>query len=213
MSHSFLSWRCLLAALGALAGLATLGARQPPLPPNPEPPAKTFVCAIKTNHGTIKVELFPGKAPLSVKNFLGYVRKKHYDGLVFHRVIANFMIQGGGYRKGLANAATDAAMRALEAPTGKPIKNEAGNGLSNKRGTLAMARTANPDSATAQFYINVKDNDFLDRAGGGYCVFGKVIAGMAVVDKIEKVATKKLNTFSDVPTADVVIESIRRVPR
>jgi cyclophilin family peptidyl-prolyl cis-trans isomerase len=185
--------------------------------PEPEPPSKRVLCAIKTNHGTIKVELDPDKAPLTVKNFLDYVRKKHYDGLVFHRVIADFMIQGGGYKKGLANAANDAAIRALEAKTAAPIKNEAANGLSNRRGTLAMARTVQPDSATAQFFINVKDNAFLDRARAhdkvGYCVFGKVVAGMDVIDRIRKARTKSVGTFRDVPAVDVVIESIRRVPR
>ncbi len=204
---------CLFAALGCLA--ASPGARADQ--PDPEPPSRRTICAIRTNHGTIKVELFPDKAPLTVKNFLAYVHRKHYDGLVFHRVIADFMIQGGGYRKGVANAAGDAGLRALEAKTAGPIKNESANGLSNKRGTIAMARTAEPDSATAQFFINVKDNPFLDPAKftgrAGYCVFGKVIEGMDVVDKIGKVRTKSVGAFRDVPSEDVVIESIRRVPR
>jgi peptidyl-prolyl cis-trans isomerase B (cyclophilin B) len=178
---------------------------------DPEPPRKGTFVVIKTNHGTIKVELFADKAPNTVKNFLGYVSKKHYDGLVFHRVIENFMIQGGGYKKGLtkAKAASD-----VEAPAGAPIKNESANGLSNKRGTIAMARTSAPDSAKAQFFINVKDNDFLDRAksrdGAGYCVFGKVVAGLDVVDKIRKVKTVRAAGLDDVPVEDVVIQSIRR---
>jgi cyclophilin family peptidyl-prolyl cis-trans isomerase len=211
MPRLLLPWSSLLAVLGVLAPVASADE------PDPEPPAKKVVCAIKTNHGTIKLELFPDKAPQTVKNFLGYVARKHYDGLVFHRVIENFMIQGGGYKKGVANAAGDAAFRALEMPAGKPIRCESANGLSNRRGTVAMARTVQPDSATAQFFINVKDNVFLDRKnardGAGYCVFGKVVAGMDVVDRVRKVQTKKLNNFSDVPTTDVVIESIRRVPR
>jgi cyclophilin family peptidyl-prolyl cis-trans isomerase len=209
MPRPLLIWGCLLVVLGALSSRAA--------EPDPEPPARKVLCAVKTNHGTIKLELFPDKAPRTVKNFLAYVQKKHYDGLVFHRVIENFMIQGGGYRKGLSNAASDAALRGLEVPTGKAIPCESNNGLSNVRGSLAMARTVQPDSATAQFYINVKDNVFLDRKnardGAGYCVFGKVVSGMDVVDKIRKVQTKKLHNFSDVPTTDVVIESIRRVPR
>jgi cyclophilin family peptidyl-prolyl cis-trans isomerase len=216
MPHPFLPWGFLFSIAFALVSCGQAGARAP-AEPDPEPPARKVLCAIKTNHGTIKIELFPDKAPATVKNFLGYVNKKHYDGLVFHRVIASFMIQGGGYKKGVAAAQNDAGMRALEKPTGKPIRCESANGVSNRRGTLAMARAANPDSATAQFFINVKDNVFLDRANAadkvGYCVFGKVVAGMEVVEKIKKVQTKAVGNFRDVPAADVVIESIRRVPR
>ncbi len=156
------------------------------------------VVVMETSHGTIKIELFEEKAPITVKNFLTYVADKHYDGLTFHRVISDFMIQGGGMEPG-----------GKEKKTREPIKNEAANGLSNQRGTVAMARTNVADSATSQFYINVKDNTFLDKAkardGVGYCVFGRVIEGMDVVDKIKDVETGP----GDVPTKDVLIKSIK----
>src|SRR5262249_32273032 len=152
--------------------------------------ANNPVVLIKTNMGDIKVELYEDKAPITVKNFLGYVDDKFYDNTIFHRVIGkpnaekDFMIQGGGFEKGMK-----------EKNTRDPIKNESSNGLSNVRGTLAMARTRVPDSATAQFYINVADNEFLDKAkagdGVGYCVFGKVIEGMDVVDKIKAVKVNR----------------------
>jgi cyclophilin family peptidyl-prolyl cis-trans isomerase len=162
------------------------------------------VVVMETSMGTIKIELFEDKAPITVKNFLNYVDKKHYDGLVFHRVIEDFMVQGGGFDKDLKERKVD-----------PPIKNEAGNGLKNEKGTLAMARTRIPDSATSQFFINSKYNDFLDRAkaadGVGYCVFGKVTDGMDVVDKIRKVKTGAKGMFEqDCPLEDVVIKSIRR---
>lgn len=162
------------------------------------------VVVIDTSLGAIKVELFEKEAPITVKNFLNYVDKKHYDGLVFHRVIADFMIQGGGFDKDLKERKTD-----------PPIKNEAGNGLKNEKGTIAMARTRIADSATSQFFINTKSNDFLDRAnsgdGVGYCVFGKVIDGMDVVEKIRKVKTGPKGIFDkDCPLEDVIIKSIRR---
>jgi cyclophilin family peptidyl-prolyl cis-trans isomerase len=164
--------------------------------------AENPVVAINTSVGTIKVELFPDKAPGTVKNFLDYADDKFYDGTIFHRVIKTFMIQGGGMEQGLREKRTKA-----------PIKNESANGLSNQRGTIAMARTNVPDSATSQFFINVKDNTFLDKAqaqdGVGYCVFGKVIDGMDVVDKIKDVKTRR----GDVPLEDVVIKSIRRVEK
>jgi|ERR1051325_3116980 cyclophilin family peptidyl-prolyl cis-trans isomerase len=154
---------------------------------------------METNMGKATIELNPEKAPITVKNFLEYVDKKHYDGTIFHRVIADFMIQGGGFESG---------MKPKE--TSKPIKNESSNGLSNERGTIAMARTDEPNSATAQFYINVVDNKFLDRANAkdkvGYCVFGKVVEGMDMVDKIRRVEVE-----GSAPTKDVVIRSIRRV--
>lgn len=160
------------------------------------------VVAIETSMGTIKVELFEDKAPITVKNFLGYVDDKFYDGTIFHRVINNFMIQGGGFVPGMK-----------EKKTKGTIKNESSNGLSNKRGTIAMARTPDPDSASSQFYINVKDNDFLDKAnardGVGYCVFGKVLEGADVVDKIKAVETRR----GDVPVQDVVIKSVRRADK
>jgi cyclophilin family peptidyl-prolyl cis-trans isomerase len=159
------------------------------------------VVIMETSKGTIKIELFEDKAPITVKNFLSYVDDKHYDGTIFHRVIADFMIQGGGM---------DADM--TEKKTKEPIKNEAGNGLSNKKGTLAMARTNDPDSATAQFFINSKDNNFLDRSGrnAGYAVFGRVVDGMDVVDKIRQVATGSRKGHDDVPREPVEIKSIRR---
>jgi cyclophilin family peptidyl-prolyl cis-trans isomerase len=160
---------------------------------------KNPVVVIDTSKGKITAELFQDKAPVTVKNFLQYVDDKFYDGTVFHRVIPDFMIQGGGFEAGMR-----------EKRTREPIANEGGNGVSNTRGTLAMARTNVPDSATAQFFINVKDNLFLDRARAadkvGYAVFGKVIDGMDVVDEIRRVETGQ----RDVPTQDVVIRSIRR---
>jgi cyclophilin family peptidyl-prolyl cis-trans isomerase len=160
--------------------------------------AQNPVVVISTNLGDMKVELYADKAPKTVKNFMDYVEKKHYDGLIFHRVIREFMIQGGGY---------DSQMN--EKRTAPPIVNESTNGLSNKRGTIAMARTSIPDSATSQFFINVVDNDRLDKNkcadGVGYCVFGKVVEGMDVADKI-----RSLDTVRDKPTKDAVIKSIRR---
>jgi cyclophilin family peptidyl-prolyl cis-trans isomerase len=161
---------------------------------------KNPIVVVDTSLGSFKMELYPDKAPKTVKNFLDYVDDKFYDGTVFHRIIPTFMIQGGGYEKGMK-----------EKKTKEPIQNESDNGLSNTRGSVAMARTNEPNSATAQFYVNVKDNDFLDRAKArdrvGYCVFGKVIEGMEVVDKIKDVKTGA----NDIPSEDVVIKSIRRV--
>ena len=160
------------------------------------------VVEIKTSKGTIQVELFEKDAPITVKNFLQYVDDKHYDGTIFHRVISDFMIQGGGLTKDMK-----------EKKTREPIKNESSNGLENKCGTIAMARTPLPDSATSQFFINVVDNSFLDRKNArdrvGYCVFGKVISGMDVVDKIKNVRTGR----GDVPTETIEIISIRRVEK
>jgi cyclophilin family peptidyl-prolyl cis-trans isomerase len=160
------------------------------------------VVEIKTSMGTIQAELFEKEAPGTVKNFLQYVDDKHYDGTIFHRVIDGFMIQGGGFDKDMRQKKTRDA-----------IKNESSNNLENKRGTLAMARTPAPDSATAQFFINVKDNDFLDRKNArdrvGYCVFGKVISGMDVVDKIKAVKT----AAGDVPVETVEIISVKRVEK
>ena len=154
----------------------------------------------ETSIGVIKVELYPDKAPVTVKNFLAYVRDGHYDGLVFHRVIRDFMIQGGGFTKEMKE----------RGPKYPPIKNEADNGLKNDRGTLAMARTSVVDSATAQFFINTVNNDFLNHRsktpqGYGYAVFGKVIEGMDVVDKIRAVPTASSGMFQDVPKSPVVI--------
>ena len=155
---------------------------------------------IKTSKGDIKVELDRAAAPISVANFLAYVADKYYDGTVFHRVIGNFMIQGGGFLPGMKE----------KGGAKPPIKNESPNGLSNTRGTIAMARTSDVDSAKAQFYINVVDNaSGLDKPR--YCVFGKVVAGLDVVDKIKDVRTTRAGGHSDVPIDDVVIESIRHV--
>jgi cyclophilin family peptidyl-prolyl cis-trans isomerase len=168
--------------------------------------ASNPVVVMETSKGIIKIELFADKAPITVKNFLAYVDDKHYDGTIFHRVIDNFMIQGGGYTPGM-----------VERKTRPPIKNESDNGLSNKRGTIAMARTTDPDSATAQFFINVVDNPNLDRRGSnaGYCVFGRVIDGMEVVDKIRSVPTRDVQRggkilWEGVPVDDIVIRTIRR---
>lgn len=158
------------------------------------------VVLLETSMGNIKVELSPDKAPISVENFLQYVKEGHYDGLIFHRVIRGFMIQGGGFGKDMKE----------KRPAHPPIRNEAGNGLKNDRGTIAMARTGVVDSATAQFFINVVNNDFLNHAnetpqGFGYAVFGKVIEGMDVVDKIRNVSTGNAGRFQDVPKDPVAI--------
>ena len=154
---------------------------------------------IKTNHGDISVELFDDKAPISCENFRQYIRDGHFDGTIFHRVIPNFMIQGGGMTEDMQ-----------QKPTRDPIKNEADNGEGNLRGTLAMARTNVVDSATSQFFINLRDNDFLNHGTRdfGYAVFGKVSAGMDVVDAIAAVATGNQGGHQDVPVEDVLIESV-----
>ena len=155
---------------------------------------------LQTSLGTIVLELNAEKAPKTVENFLAYVEAGHYDNTIFHRVIKNFMIQGGGFEPGMKQKETRA-----------PIENEAANGLKNKRGTIAMARTNDPHSATAQFFINVVDNDFLDfkapsGQGWGYCVFGEVVEGQDVLDKIKAVRTGNKGFHQDVPVDDVVIE-------
>ena len=159
------------------------------------------VVVMKTSLGEIRIELDREKAPASVENFLAYVGQKHYDGTIFHRVIDGFMIQGGGFTADM-----------VKKPTGPPVKNEAQNGLRNVRGSIAMARTADPNSATCQFFINVADNPGLDYPkpdGHGYTVFGRVTAGMDVVDKIKAVATGEKGGMRDVPVTPVVIESVR----
>ncbi len=166
--------------------------------------AKNPVVLMKTSEGPVKIELWADKAPVTVKNFLEYVDDGFFNGTIFHRVIDNFMIQGGGFTPDMKQKQTKA-----------PIKNEAASDVKNDRGTIAMARTNIVDSATAQFFINVKDNDFLNhrdnsQAGFGYAAFGKVIDGMDVVDKIKKVQTKSYGPFQDVPATPVVIESITR---
>jgi cyclophilin family peptidyl-prolyl cis-trans isomerase len=156
---------------------------------------------METSLGTIKIELFADKAPITVANFLSYVTDKFYDNTIFHRVIPGFMIQGGGFESGMKQKKTKAT-----------IKNESSNGLSNSRGTLAMARTSAPDSASSQFFINAKDNTFLDKAKAqdrvGYCVFGKVIEGMDVVEKLEGVATGSKAGHDDVPLQDAIVRSV-----
>ncbi|HJV73803.1 MAG TPA: peptidylprolyl isomerase [Noviherbaspirillum sp.] len=155
--------------------------------------------SLKTNMGDIVLELYPEKAPKTVENFLQYVKSGHYNGTVFHRVISNFMIQGGGFDKDMK-----------QKPTNPPIENEAKNGLKNDTYTVAMARTGAPHSASAQFFINVKNNSFLDypgQDGWGYAVFGKVIKGTEVVDKIKSVETNNSGMYRDVPTKPVIIES------
>ncbi|WP_186223559.1 peptidylprolyl isomerase [Burkholderia gladioli] len=155
---------------------------------------------LHTDHGVIKLELDAAKAPKSVENFLNYVKAGHYDNTVFHRVINGFMIQGGGFEPGMK-----------QKPTEAPIDNEANNGLKNDTYTVAMARTNDPHSATAQFFINVNDNDFLNHSsptpqGWGYAVFGKVVEGQDVVDAIKKVKTGSKGFHQDVPADDVIIE-------
>ena len=159
------------------------------------------VVRLETNRGDIRVELFQDRAPETVENFLTYVENDHYDGTIFHRVIPDFMIQGGGFTQDFSRK-----------PVRDPIRNEADNGLSNDRGTIAMARTGDPHSATAQFFINVTDNDFLDhtaktRRGWGYTVFGEVISGLGTVDEIRQLPTGSAGPFDkDVPQDPVVIQ-------
>jgi len=202
----------LLCAFALFAPLALAAAEQPAKKVEAQPkPATTEVAApannpkvlLHTSMGDITVELYPDKAPKTVENFLQYVKEGFYDGTVFHRVIGNFMIQGGGMTRDMVEKRKHA-----------PIRNEANNGLSNLRGTIAMARTADPNSAAAQFFINVVDNRMLDYkadANGvvtwGYCVFGKVVSGMDTVDKIKAVETGPQAPFqSDVPKTPIVIE-------
>lgn len=166
--------------------------------------AASPVVVIDTSFGQIEVELNEEKAPVTVKNFLSYVDDKFYDGLIFHRVINNFMIQGGGLDEHMKEKKTKA-----------PIKNEAANGLKNETGTIAMARTSDPHSATAQFFINVNDNIFLNhqntsQSGYGYAVFGKVVSGMHVVNRIKMVKTGDLAGHQNVPMDVVLIKSIKR---
>ncbi|MHB1950760.1 MAG: peptidylprolyl isomerase [Acidiferrobacteraceae bacterium] len=161
---------------------------------------------LETSEGSIVLELDAGKAPKTVANFLQYVREGFYDGTIFHRVIDNFMIQGGGFTSGMKQKPTRAA-----------IENEARNGLRNRRGTIAMARTNDPHSATAQFFINVADNDFLNHTsvsaeGWGYCVFGQVTEGMEVVERIKGVATRTVQGHQNVPVTEIVIRRASTTP-
>ena len=171
---------------------------------NPAHAAGNPKVAMETSLGTMVIELYPDKAPITVKNFLDYVDAGFYNGLIFHRVIPGFVIQGGGFKPGMSKAATRA-----------PIKNEAANGLDNLRGTLSMARTGVIDSATSQFFINLRDNASLDHHGNGsrsfgYAVFAKVINGMDVLDRIARVPTTTRGFYRDVPRKDVVIVKVTR---
>jgi len=192
MNRRMASWALFTATAGALA-LPLHAAEQ-----------ATPKVQLKTSLGTIVVQLDPAKAPKTVENFLQYVKDKHYDGTIFHRVINGFMIQGGGFTPDMARK-----------PTRAPIPLEAKNGLKNDEYTIAMARTGNPDSATAQFFINVKNNDGLNAPspdGHGYAVFGKVVQGQDVVDKIKAVATGNRGPYQNVPTTPVIIESATLLP-
>jgi len=165
----------------------------------PATKGKSHMIKLHTNHGVITLKLDAEKAPITVKNFEDYVSSGHFSNTIFHRVIDNFMIQGGGFEPGMKQKQVNA-----------PIKNEAANGLTNDKYTIAMARTGDPQSATAQFFINTKDNSFLNYTapnpqGYGYCVFGKVVEGMEVVDKIGKVQTGNSGGHGDVPKEDVII--------
>jgi cyclophilin family peptidyl-prolyl cis-trans isomerase len=163
--------------------------------------AKTVKIVMETSKGSIELELDPAKAPITVENFVKYVKKGHYDGLIFHRVIPGFMIQGGGFTPDMNQKAVDA-----------PIAIESKNGLKNARGSIAMARTSNPNSATSQFFINVKDNANLDYPsfdGYGYAVFGKVTKGLDICDAIVSVPTKQVGPHGDVPVEPIVIKSVK----
>jgi cyclophilin family peptidyl-prolyl cis-trans isomerase len=167
--------------------------------------SNNVIVVMETSKGTMKIELYQDKAPITVKNFLSYVDSGFYNGTVFHRVIPSFMIQGGGFDPGM-----------VQKPASASIKNEAGNGLSNDRGTIAMARTSDVDSATDQFFINVADNAPLNhqndtQQGFGYCVFGKVIDGMDTAYAISMVQTHSLGYYDDVPVEDVVIRSVKKI--
>jgi peptidyl-prolyl cis-trans isomerase B (cyclophilin B) len=213
--------RGLLLWISALAAalFASCGGGSAPPPPAPQgeeskaPEAEAEAASdvvtspnlveMRTSMGTMKIELYPDQAPATVENFRRYVREGFYDGTIFHRVIRGFMIQGGGFTPDM-----------VEKENHAPIENEAGNGLKNLRGTLAMARTGDPHSATSQFFINGKDNAFLDHTeptvrGFGYAVFGKVIEGLDVLDAIEKVPTTSRGGHDDVPVDPVIIESVR----
>ena len=187
-----------LVALGLLALAAPAAGQQDAAPSGDRPRV-----ALETSKGTIVLELFPDRAPETVKNFLGYVESGFYDGTVFHRVIEGFMIQGGGFTPGLEQKETRA-----------PIQNEAASGLSNERGTVAMARTSDPHSATSQFFINTGNNSRLDQSPGnpGYAAFGRVVDGMNVVDAIAGVETGRKGGMGDVPLEAVVIEKAEVVP-
>lgn len=194
--------RALLIALLAVASNSHAQATKSSKESLPKPQKRKPMVKLHTNYGAITLELNAEKAPKTVENFLAYVKSGHYDGTIFHRVIDGFMIQGGGFTKGMH-----------QKPTQAPIDNEANNGLKNDKYTVAMARTNDPHSATAQFFINVSNNDFLNHtspngSSWGYCVFGKVTEGQEVVDKIRGVATGRSGMHADVPKEDVVIEKV-----
>jgi peptidyl-prolyl cis-trans isomerase B (cyclophilin B) len=189
-----------IVAMGLALALSTTAHAQPAA--SAEEGASNVTVNMQTNRGTIVLELDRDRAPVTVENFVSYARQGFYDGTIFHRVIPGFMIQGGGFEPGMN-----------QKPTDSPIKNEADNGLSNVTGTIAMARTPNPHSATAQFFINVSDNKFLDHTaptpqGWGYTVFGRVVDGMEVVQEIVQVPTTSRAGHQDVPVDDVVIEKV-----
>ena len=167
-----------------------------------QPQAQSDTVVVTTSMGTITIALFEKQAPVSTRNFLAYVDSGFYGGLIFHRVIPGFMIQGGGFLKNMTK----------RQPILPPIKNESDNGLKNERGTLSMARTQDPNSATSQFFVNLVDNEALDISsrGLGYAVFGKVISGMDIVDKIAQVKTGSVGPFNDVPVQPVIIISAKR---
>jgi len=184
----------------ALLLLAQVTTASPAAVPSPRPTPGGPVVVLETSFGRIRIGLYDDKSPVSTENFLKYVRKGHYNGTIFHRVMPNFMVQGGGMTPDMN-----------EKPTDPPIRNEARNGLRNNRGTVAMARTNDPNSATAQFFINLKDNAFLDFGirGMGYAVFGEVLEGMDVVDKIAAVQTTRRGQNDDVPVTPVLITSAK----
>jgi cyclophilin family peptidyl-prolyl cis-trans isomerase len=188
--------------IAALVPLLLVLAQAPPAPsPQPKPAPTGPVVVLETTLGTIRIALYRAQAPLSVDNFLKYVRARHYDGTIFHRVIPGFMAQGGGFTPDLKEKATRPA-----------VKNEARNGLRNSRGTVAMARTGDPDSATSQFFISVRDNHRLDFGigGAGYAVFGEVVEGMEVVDKIVSVpTTSRGQAFENIPITPIYLKTAR----
>src|SRR5262249_19745570 len=198
--HQEVSSMISAAVLFCLAQASASPAASPSPTPSPRPTPAGPVVVMDTSAGRIRLGLYEDKAPVTVENFVRYARKGCYDGTVFHRVIPGFMVQGGGMTPDLK-----------EKPTEKPIRNEARNGLRNNRGTVAMARTDDPDSATAQFFINVKDNASLDFGirGAGYAVFGEVLEGMDVVDKIVSVATTTRGQYQNTPVTPVVINTVR----
>lgn len=204
MKRRFLTVLVSSASIFALANISTAqDSTTKPAEPTPAPAPKVVKVALETSKGTIELELDAEKAPISTANFVNYVKKGHYDGTIFHRVISNFMIQGGGFSADMSQKSTDA-----------PIQNESKNGLKNVKGSIAMARTSAPNSATAQFFINVQDNANLDYPsfdGFGYAVFGKVSKGLEVVEAIRVVETTNKGPHQNVPVDPIVIKSAKIV--